>query len=76
VRSGIALVGRTGPVDSGSVNVVSEFSQRGGKLIVELPGFESYDRVTAVLINADGRPAGRGYRSDDARFKATLSRRG
>lgn len=76
VRSGIALVGRTGPLDSGSVSVVSEFAKRGGKLIVELPAAESYDRVTAVLINADGRPSGRvGYRSDGARYKAALSRR-
>ena len=75
VRSAIALVGRTGPIDAGAVDTVSDFSSRGGKLAVELPAFESYDRVTAVLINADGRPAKRGgYRSDSESFRAKLTR--
>lgn len=76
VRTGIALVGRTGPVDSGSVSSVSDFGPRGGRLAVELPGYEIYDRITAVLINADGRltRSQRAYRSSPARFKAKLTR--
>lgn len=78
VRSAIALVGRSGSLDAGTIETVSRFGLRGGRLAVELPAFESYDRVTAVLINADGRPAasGRGYRSDSARFRAKLTRTG
>ena len=75
-RSGIALVGRSGPIDSGSVAAVSDYSGKGGKLVVELPAVESFDRVTAVLVNADGRLKKSRYSADNASFKAKVTRGG
>lgn len=75
-RSGIALVGRSGPIDSGSVTVVADYSGKGGQLEVELPAVEGFDRVTAVLVNADGRLKKSRYRADGASLKAKLTRGG
>ena len=73
-RSSLALVGRKGPADSGAVTSVSDFLARGGRGAVELPNPGSYDRITAVVINADGRRGGNGYRKDDSRYRVRLSR--
>ncbi len=73
-RSSIALVGRTGPADSGVVTSVFNYLGRGGRGTVEMPNPGSYDRLTAVVVNADGRRGQRGYRKDDSRYRVKLAR--
>ena len=73
-RSSLALVGRKGPATSGAVTSVAEFLPRGGRGTVELPNPASYDRITAVVVNADGRRGGNGYRKDDSRYRVRLVR--
>lgn len=75
-RGAIALVGRRGPRTGGSVATALRYLPRGGKGTVRLPRARRFDRVTAVLVNADGRVRGsdRDYLRDDRRFKAKVSR--
>ena len=77
-QAGIALVGRTGPRVGGTVDVVSAYTGRGGKIRVELPRASSYDRLTAVAIDADGRLRNKGRRThfvgDNRNFKLILKR--
>ena len=77
VRSAIALVGLEGAPASGIRVTEREYSARGGKLVVRLSGARNFERITAVVANADGRIAGFGgrdwaYRSDNERFRAAL----
>jgi hypothetical protein len=74
VRSSIALVGRKGPATSGTVSQVLEYMPKGGRATVKLSDAQQYDRITAVLANADGRVKGdsRRYRFDDVKFKAAV----
>jgi len=73
-RSAIALVGRLGAASGGTTEIVSEYLARGGRATVRLPDARSYDRITAVLINADGRVRGssRNYTRDKRRVKARV----
>jgi hypothetical protein len=77
--AGLALVGRTGSERHG--NVVSRFLYRrnGGSMTVRLPRPGRFDRVTAVLVNADtsafGFSARRfdwNYLRDTAPFRARV----
>jgi hypothetical protein len=72
VRMSIALTGRSGPADTGSVTMSGPVVQSDGRATTTLAG-GSYDRVTAVVANADARlsPTGR-YRGDNSRFAAKL----
>ena len=74
VRSGISLVGRSGPETSGTVTEVTEYLPKGGKASVTLPDAQQYDRITAVIANADGRVKGdsRRYKYDDVKYAAAL----
>lgn len=73
VRSAIALVGREGPTVGGTVTIESKYMQKGGKAQVTLPGASAFERVTAVVINADGRRDKRGaYTADGTKYTATL----
>jgi len=73
VQSAIALVGREGPVDAGTVTIASQYMQKGGKATVTLAGASAFERVTAVLVNADGRRDKRGnYKADGTKYKASL----
>jgi hypothetical protein len=72
VRSAIALIGREGPTRSGRVTVRSRYLAKGGTATVTLQGAGGFDRVTAAIVNADGRGAGRNKPGDDARYEATL----
>ena len=74
VRSAVALVARTGPVDSGVVKISSKYLARGGKGTVRLENPGGYNRVTAVVVNADGRLDGRAYRSDGSIYSVKLVR--
>ncbi len=72
-RSAVALVGRTGSGPGGTVTVALEYLRRGGRASVQLPDAGSYDRVTAAVINADGRVnRGRRYRADGRSFKVKI----
>jgi len=73
VRSGLALVGRTGPTTGGSVTLNYDYLPKGGKGKVTLPA-GSYNRVTAVVVNADGRVKGnsRFYTKDFINYKVSL----
>ena len=74
VRSTIALVGRSGPVDAGDVTVQTRHLRKGGRGTIQLAGLETFDRVTAVIINADARrAAGRGYKSDNSNYRVKLA---
>ncbi|HKJ36539.1 MAG TPA: MXAN_6640 family putative metalloprotease [Solirubrobacterales bacterium] len=72
-RSGVALVGRRGGSAEGSVTIRSKYLPRGGRAVVSLPDAGKYSRVTALVINADGRSEdGRRYSRDNRRFKVRL----
>lgn len=75
-RSAIALVGRRGPRAGGSVTTAFKYLPKGGRAAVTLPRAGRFDRVTAVLVNADGRLRGNGrdYARDGRQFKAAISR--
>jgi hypothetical protein len=77
VRAGLALVGRAGDPLAGGVTSKVKYLGKGGKGSVTLDDPGRFDRITAVLVNADDRVKGfaRGdwvYSRDGARFKARL----
>ncbi len=78
VRSALALIGRDGDAVGGDVTVRLRYLKRGGKATVTLPDAGSYDRVTALVVNADDRTSGFSngdwvYAGDDSQFRARLS---
>jgi hypothetical protein len=56
VQTGIALVGRDD--ETGSVTRKVKLLKKGGRGSVTLPGPGKFERVTAVVVNADGRVKG------------------
>jgi hypothetical protein len=58
IAAGLALVGRTGSETSGRVISRLRFSPNGGAMTVRLNRPERFERITAVLINADTRAEG------------------
>lgn len=81
VRSGLALVARSGGATDGEVVRKVKFMPRGGRGSVALPHPWRYQRITAVIVNADARVRGysfrRGgwrYRRNEQRFRARLIR--
>ncbi len=73
VRSSIALVGREGPEVGGTVTIESQYLSKGGKATVKLPGASAFERVTAVIVNADGRRDKSGdYEANGAKYTASL----
>lgn len=58
IAAGLALVGRIGSERRGRVVSSLELSRRGGRMAVRLRRPGRFDRITAVLINADARAAG------------------
>jgi hypothetical protein len=73
-RWGVALVGRAGPVIGGTVETELAYAPNGGKASVTLADAGRFNRITAVIANADGRLEGRSgdYRADGKRFGLTL----
>jgi hypothetical protein len=73
VRSGLALIGRTGPEVGGTVALQYDYLPKGGKGKVTLPA-GLYSRVTAMVANADGRVKGnsRFYTKDNVKYTASL----
>jgi hypothetical protein len=73
VYSSISLVGRTGPEDSGVPTIVTDHLRKGGTGTVTLPNPSAFNRITAVIVNADGfskrfNRKGRIYPSDNSKF--------
>ena len=58
VTSGLALVGRIGTERRGRVVSRLSFKRRGGRMAVRLRRPGRFDRITAVLVNADARAIG------------------
>lgn len=58
VASGLALVGRIGSERRGRTVVRLDHSDRGGRLVARLPRPGRFDRVTAVVVNADAAAGG------------------
>lgn len=58
VESGLALVGRIGSERGGTVVSRLRFKRNGGRMVVRLPRPGRFERITAVLVNADGRSDG------------------
>lgn len=75
VRSAIALVGREGPEVGGAVTIESKYLGSGGKASVTLKDAKAFERVTAVVVNADGRLGAKGYKSDGSEYSVTLTGR-
>ena len=77
VATGLALVGRVGSEEGGEVVSRLAYDSNGGLLRVRLPDPGTYDRITAVLINADSSALGFSprrldwnYLTDTAPFRA------
>jgi hypothetical protein len=77
-RSAVALVGRRGPRDEGEVSRRLEYLRHGGKARVTLGRPERFDRITAVLVNADwsergpDRSGGWRWTRDDRLFRVRV----
>jgi hypothetical protein len=81
VRAGVALVARKHGRVSGRMRRKVDFLPHGGNGSVGLGRLKRFERVTAVIVNADGRADGfgavdRNYRKDKSRFRAMLIRQG
>ncbi len=77
-RSALALVARRGGVTSGNVNRRVKFLRKGGRGTLTLPDYQEFDRITAVVVNADGRVKGHDggdfrYSRDNVRYAARLT---
>jgi hypothetical protein len=70
VETGLALVGRVGSERHGHTVTRRSFSRSGGRLRVRLPGPGRFNRITAVVVNADGRADGFDPRRLDWRYLA------
>jgi hypothetical protein len=58
VAAAVALVGRIGSEQQGEVVSQLGFRQNGGRMAVGLSRPGRFDRITAVLVNADTRAVG------------------
>lgn len=77
VRTGVALVGRDGPALGGAITEELTYLPRGGRASIALTGAQEFERITAVVANADGRVRGFGagdwsYSRDNERFRIAL----
>ncbi len=58
IAAGLALVGRRGGERRGHVVSTLRFKRRGGRMVVRLGRPGRFDRLTAVLVNADTSASG------------------
>jgi hypothetical protein len=73
--SAIALVGREGPIGTGEVEVASRYLGGGGKGKVKLKD-TGFERVTAVVINAEGKRNKSGkVTADNSRYEVRLKKK-
>jgi len=73
VRAAVAIVGRDGDAVSGAVTQKLKYLRSGGRRTVTLSEADRYERLTAVVVNADMRVSGFEagdwvYSRDNARF--------
>ena len=73
-RSSIALIGRSGAIDTGTVVEATKYLGKGGRATVVLNEPGTFDRITAVVANVDGRPGARGYLNDGSKYSVKLGR--
>ena len=78
VRAGLALVTRRGAEVGGTVTRRIRYLDNGGTASVSLRRASRYDRITAVVVNADGRVRGSlgsdwAYARDNREFDLRLS---
>ena len=80
VRGGLALVGRDGDGLTGAVAQRVRFLNTGGTGSVTLDDAARFERITAVVVNADGRVRAYSarlrdwaYSKDDVPFKVRLA---
>jgi hypothetical protein len=66
--TGLALVGRLGTERGGTTITRVDFSPRGGELRIQLGDPGRFSRITAVVVNADGRAEGFSPRHLDWRY--------
>lgn len=66
VRTGVALVARDGSRTGGAIAEEIAFLPKGGRVAIRLPEAGIYERITAVVANADGRV--RGFRGGEWRY--------
>lgn len=77
VRTGIALVGRDGTRFGGVITEKLAYLPRGGRASIALPAVQTFERITAVIANADGRTSGFGagdwrYTRDNEAYRVAL----
>jgi Family of unknown function (DUF6055) len=68
VAAGLALVGRTGSERHGSTVKAVDYAEAGGMLRAMLPDPGRFQRITAVVVNADASAAGYSTRHLDWRY--------
>jgi hypothetical protein len=68
IQAGLALVGRIGSERHGRTVKSVDFSAAGGALRVTLPDPSRFQRITAVVVNADASAAGYSARHLDWRY--------
>jgi hypothetical protein len=68
IAAGLALVGRIGSERGGRTVAELDYSRRGGTLVVRLADPGRFDRITAVLVNADATALGFSARRLDWRY--------
>ncbi|HEY2477558.1 MAG TPA: MXAN_6640 family putative metalloprotease [Solirubrobacterales bacterium] len=68
VAAGLALVGRLGSERHGRTVEAIDYSEAGGELTTRLPDPGRFQRLTAVVVNADASAAGYSARHLDWRY--------
>jgi hypothetical protein len=68
VAAGLALVGRIGSERRGRTVKAPDYGEAGGKLTASLPDPARFQRITAVVVNADATAAGYSARHLDWRY--------
>jgi hypothetical protein len=58
VAAGLALVGRIGSEEEGTTVKAVDYREEGGELVATLPDPGRFERITAVLVNADTQTSG------------------
>ena len=76
-RSALALVARRGGPTKGKVTSRVKYLKKGGRGGLKLKNYAKFKRITAVVVNADGRSKGHNgqdftYSRDNVRYEARL----
>ena len=68
VDAGLALVGRIGAERHGQTVKSVDYAEAGGDLTATLPDPDRFQRITAVVVNADASASGYSARHLDWRY--------